>query len=327
MSACRICGNLEGNRAHVGRERMFGLGEEFVYDECARCGCLQIREVPEDLGRYYPDDYYSKSEPRHPHRPDWILKVRRRKLRHLLGEGDRLGAVLAAISGPERIPPWMKGVPVRHDDRILDVGCGSGEMLLSLARRGFTRLEGVDPFIDGDLAWPIGGRVKHGERSDLEGPYDLVMMHHSFEHMAEPLEVLRQARRILSDGGRVIARIPVATAWAWREYGEHWVALDAPRHLFLHTEDSMRRLAVASGFRIERVVYDSTSFQFWGSEQYRLGIPLMDARSHHVDPKRSPFGKAQIAEWERRAEELNRRGEGDTAAFYLVPDGKQGILK
>ena len=106
----------------------------------------------------------------------------------------------------------------------------------------------------------------------------------------------------------MICRIPVATAWAWREYGEHWVALDAPRHLFLHTEDSMRRLAVASGFRIERVVYDSTSFQFWGSEQYRLGIPLMDPRSHHVDPKRSPFGKAQIAEWERRAEELNRRG-------------------
>ena len=42
MAACRICGNVEGNREHVGQERMFGLGEEFVYDECARCGCLQI---------------------------------------------------------------------------------------------------------------------------------------------------------------------------------------------------------------------------------------------------------------------------------------------
>jgi hypothetical protein len=36
-----------------------GLREEFEYFECSKCGCLQIEEVPLDLSKYYPDNYYS----------------------------------------------------------------------------------------------------------------------------------------------------------------------------------------------------------------------------------------------------------------------------
>jgi hypothetical protein len=57
---CRICENSENNRLHRAREMMFGLRDEFDYLECARCGTLQIADVP-DLSRYYPQDYYSLS--------------------------------------------------------------------------------------------------------------------------------------------------------------------------------------------------------------------------------------------------------------------------
>ena len=63
-AACRICGNASDNRAHVAREMMFGTRERFDYVECARCGCLQIRDVPADLSPYYPADYYSLAAPR-----------------------------------------------------------------------------------------------------------------------------------------------------------------------------------------------------------------------------------------------------------------------
>src|SRR5438270_8108508 len=59
MSDCRICGNGQDNRAYTAHEMHLGLGEPFEYFQCVQCGCLQIREVPQDLSKYYPQNYYS----------------------------------------------------------------------------------------------------------------------------------------------------------------------------------------------------------------------------------------------------------------------------
>lgn len=55
---CRVCDNGSGNRLHRVREMLQGKRDEFDYLECASCGTLQIREVPE-LGPYYEGGYYS----------------------------------------------------------------------------------------------------------------------------------------------------------------------------------------------------------------------------------------------------------------------------
>src|SRR5262245_30781001 len=55
---CEVCGHTAGNKALVAREMMFGWKDEFEYVECGACGCLQLSNVPLDLNRYYPDDYY-----------------------------------------------------------------------------------------------------------------------------------------------------------------------------------------------------------------------------------------------------------------------------
>src|SRR5215212_7226945 len=59
---CRVCGNSSGNRVHRAREMFAGTRDEFDYVECAACGTLQIREVP-DLRPYYSGDYYSRRPP------------------------------------------------------------------------------------------------------------------------------------------------------------------------------------------------------------------------------------------------------------------------
>src|ERR1035437_10368943 len=60
---CRICGNSTDNRSFIARERMLGLGDEFEYFECSNCLCLQISEIPKDIDRYYPANYYSYKQP------------------------------------------------------------------------------------------------------------------------------------------------------------------------------------------------------------------------------------------------------------------------
>jgi len=294
---------------------MFGLGDHFEYLECGQCGCLQLLDVPTDWSRYYPQNYYSF---RMPHEGPVRRLIKRIRARHSLGARSALGAVLVRRWGVPPFVNWIEPAHLKWDDAILDVGSGSGQVLDEMSEAGFSNLTGVDPYIAADTT--IGSRVRLLKRrlGDVSGSYDFVMMIKSFEHMEDPEARLMEAARLLPVGRMLLLQIPVAGNAAWREYGADWVQLDPPRHLFIHSEESIRILAARTGFAVRRVRYDSDGFQFWGSEQYRRGIPLRDARSHAVNPSRSPFSPKEIAEYGRRAKELNSRGEGDLASFYLV---------
>jgi predicted SAM-dependent methyltransferase len=135
--------------------------------------------------------------------------------------------------------------------------------------------------------------------------------------MPDPLAVLKQINRLLKPNRYLLIRIPVASSFAYRKYGADWAQLDAPRHLFLHTLKSLHLLATDSGFQVKAIVYDSTEFQFWASEQYVADISLLDNRSYFTDPKNSLFSTDQITDFKRAARELNRRNDGDSACFYL----------
>lgn len=283
---------------------MFGTRQTFVYMECGHCGCLSLLTVPNDLSQYYGNSYYSiRSESRF---RQW---VRRHPTSYWIAHA------LVRRQWPQ-IPPWW---PRTHTDRslaVLDIGCGKGDLLLHLQSLGFSRLLGIDPFIPAEVTHR-GLKILRQPLSQVSGHHDVIVMNHSVEHMPVPRDVFINVRRLLSDDGVAIIRTPVASSWAWREYGTDWVQLDPPRHLFVHTEKSIRELAEAADLTVERVVYDSTAFQFWGSEQYRLDIPLTAPRSFATAPRASIFTQAAIREFGRRAVDLNRNAQGDQACFYL----------
>lgn len=316
-SQCRICGNDSEHRTYVAKEMMFGIGTEFEYLECGRCGCLQIAEVPEDLARYYPEDYYSFSRLPVPAVTGLGFFLKRRRMQHLLGEESAIGRLATLVFGEPHLSTWLAPTGVRLDSRILDVGCGGGRLLLSMFENGFTDLTGVDPYVREDIRYASGVHVYRRELAEIEGPFDLVMMHHSFEHLPDQQDTLARLHERLAPGGVVLLRVPTVSSRAWSEYGTDWVQLDAPRHLYLHSVQSLELLAKASGFEVGRIDYDSTSFQFWGSEQYRRGITLRDARSYAVSPEGSAFSQAEIDAWERESEALNRAGQGDQLCLYL----------
>jgi len=82
----------------------------------------------------------------------------------------------------------------------------------------------------------------------------------------------------------------------------------------------MRLAAERSGFRVYHVEFDATGFDYWGSEQYLMDIPLTDQRSGWLRPDRPGgdlFSPEQLAAFERQAAEDNARGSGGQACFYL----------
>lgn len=300
---------------------MFGTREPFDYFECARCGCLQIGCYPKDMQKYYPPHYWDFESQRMPVAPGntglraWI---RRRTTQYwLASRPDPVGRMVAAGRPIPRHITWLRRAGVRDlDIRVLDVGCGIGDRLQALWSSGLRRLEGLDPFIETDIHYPSGVSVFKKTVFEHTGEYDLVMLHHSFEHMPNQLSVLRKLNRLVAPSGTLLLRIPVA-AQAWREYGADWVQIDAPRHFYLHTLTSMNVLAADAGFRIARIYFDSNSFQFWGSEQYRRDIPLYDPRSLEFGPEKSVFSRKDIDEFTRRSQEWNDASIGDQACFYL----------
>ena len=309
---CRLCGHQNNHVTHVAQEMMFGLEESFTYFECDSCGCLQIAHIPEDMSPYYPSNYYSLAA-RDSGPPSGWRKV-----------WDRSSAVFS-LKGPNHWLPavkhreiyeWLKNAEVNFDSSILDVGCGSGALLLRLRNDGFTHLTGYEPHIPEPLSYE--GNVKvHNQVDQVEGTFDLVMLHHSLEHMPDQHSAFKRLAGWVKPGGKLLLRIPVYPNAAWDEYGVHWFQLDAPRHFYLHSEESLRLVAAKAGFEDFWVHYDSKGSQFWASEQYKQGITHRAPTSHAESPKDSIFSAEQLREYDRKSQEANRANHGDAACFLF----------
>lgn len=235
---CRICG-AEGNfDTYLVREMMQGTREEFCYFACDRCKCLQIDTIPENLGDYYGKDYYSFQVPEE---PDMEFKV-----------------------------------PVFHSQKVLDVGCGGGAWLVQKAMQGWSNLYGCDPYLEKGRRYGQRVTIHNCSIHEMkgEGTFDIIRMDDSFEHMADPREVLQSARRLLKQDGILYMDIPTYPNIAFERYGPHWYQLDAPRHIFLHSQESIQWLGKASGMKVFKIQYNANDSQFVRSWFYQHGVPF-----------------------------------------------------
>ena len=286
---------------------MFGTRESFTYHECDGCGSLYLAAVPENLSRYYPPDYYSfQVRPR----PPWRIALEQRRFRASLGFPTWLGQVLCWFLGSPPFPAslWRQGIKL--DARVLDVGCGGGDRLVQMQLAGYQHLTGIDPYLERDCD-RAGIQLLKQEIDTLSGEFDLIMMHHSLEHIATPQNTLSHVRRLLAPQGLALIRVPVAQSQAHLEYGVNWVEWDAPRHLVIPSADGMKILAERSGLHLRQTVYDGNTLQFYGSELYRQGVTLRGTQPRHY------FTRNQMRVFARRARECNAAGRGGRAAFYL----------
>ena len=313
VNKCRICDNIENLEQYVLKEMMYGTQEEFEYFRCSDCGCMQIKKFPVNIEKYYPDNYLSFSK------RSLIKKylVKKRDLYAMNGK-DLLGRVLTIVFGYPDFYPWFSQAILRRNDFILDIGCGKGELLFNLKNAGFKNLLGIDPYIEKDIVYNEELKILKRELHQItDSTFDWVMFHHSFEHLKNPVKTFELLRDVVKKGGNILIRIPVIDSYAWEIYKTDWVQLDPPRHFFIHTKKSIKYLADKFGFKIQKIIYDSTALQFFGSEQYKRGIPLMDKKSHWINPKGSIFNRDELKEFKENAEELNKKKNGDSACFFL----------
>ena len=318
VSACPACGGA-GGAALPAQDRMHPLPGTFASRRCTGCGSLFLdpAPLPETLAAHYPDSYAAWGDESGPPPPPRGL---RRVARRALVAGGPLGSVasrgLARLTGIETFALVRDATGPRA---VLDVGCGNGVTLDSYARLGW-RTAGIDA---GERAVALARLRGHEAVVGLfpetapTGPFGLVLLVHSLEHLPDPVAALGRARELLAPGGRVFVATPNAGGTVARRFGEHWWQIDAPRHLVVLTAAGLRAAGTRAGLIIERLHTHSVPMGPLVSRR------LADDPGFHVEDWRS--------EDETRAELLRAyagsllcdlAGRGDNLHAVLAPAGR-----
>lgn len=257
LSPCPVCDCRAANALFA----IEGLPHRLL--KCDDCGLGRLTPLPtpEELRAFYPSEYYGSPGA---------------KFEPLTEAVIRFVGTVHVMSLSRSLPPQA---------RILDVGCGRGVLLSSLADRGYavhgmdvseTAVAGADPRAQITVA-PCLTQCNYPDQH-----FDQVILWHVLEHLTNPREVLVEIRRILKPGGQVIVAVPNFSSLQANWSGPDWFHLDLPRHLFHFPVGGLRQILERSGFSI--------------------------AREQHFSLRQNPFGWVQSA--------FNRRDKRSRNALY-----------
>lgn len=206
-------------------------------EACTTCGLLLQNPQPSDetLREIYDAGYFIGSG----NEPDLADQFKRAKRATARLQLDEIAAYLREIGGD---PPGQ---------RLIEIGCGHGNMLIEARARGFD-VQGVEFSADAAAVAnaSLGGRVQVGsiESADLPADhFDVCIAADVIEHVREPRLFLDRARGLLKPGGVIFIATPSLDSWSSKVLGRHWMEYK-PEHLYYFNRETLARLVNDVGF-------------------------------------------------------------------------------
>jgi SAM-dependent methyltransferase len=223
---CLLCGSADCELLIEQPNRACVLPCRIV--SCRQCGLAYTNPRPTraSIGYFYPADYS-------PHQ-------------------DRCRGMRPGGRSP--FAALLTGLP---RGKLLDFGCGAGDLLRLLHQRGWdvTGLDAsscvVRTIRERFGLHALAGTLPHPDLSP--GSFDAITMAESLEHVHDPLGALRAARCLLKPGGRIVVSVPNLAGLPFRWFGTSWIGLDTPRHLTHFTPGTLGHALQVAGFRVERM--------------------------------------------------------------------------
>ena len=141
--------------------------------------------------------------------------------------------------------------------RLLDVGCGAGDFLVTMSRLYPPwQLAGIEASPQAaDYARERGLSVAHTTLEDARetnAPVNVVTLWNVLEHLADPVAMLRRIEQWLAPGGFLCLAVPVHDSWAARVFGKYWAGWELPRHFYMFDQATIISTLDAGGFTVVR---------------------------------------------------------------------------
>lgn len=258
-ASCSLCGGDSTELVFEVEEQITGDHEKFRIVKCKRCGLVYVNPRPckGDITSYYPAETYDAHQ----------LVGQRRNFRRCLktlvweslpGYSRRTGIfkrILGRLLGAILLRHVEIVVPFKENGRILDVGCGNGELIGWMKEYGWDTY-GVDVGKKAcEIAEKQGLKAFCGRLHEAGYPpeyFDVIAISHVLEHVHDPLALLRECNRVLKEDGLLILAAPNFGCFDCQLFGKSWYGIDAPRHLYHFTLDTLDAILNCAGFQVSK---------------------------------------------------------------------------
>lgn len=280
QTECAVCGRADASTV-LSIPAAGGCPETRIV-QCGTCGLRRLtpRPGPAALAAFYGSDYNA-----------FAGRMRSGSKQRVW---DRLRDARARPQGhdPGLLERWILGsfaewafdinVPLQHAAgvRVIDVGCGFGDLLIYLTSRGCDTL-GVD--LDpraAEQAKRDGVEIRIGDLVDLQLPeasFDVAVMCHSLEHVPDPAADLGELARIVRPGGRLHIAVPNGASAGLRVEGRDWAHLSHPLHVWFFDSRSLSTLVERAGFRLSRTPYTTSRWHHVSNWATRMKSSPLEA--------------------------------------------------
>jgi SAM-dependent methyltransferase len=170
--------------------------------------------------------------------------------RHYCGDaGRRYHQVKRGI--PEEAIPWLGRLRaqkfstfIRSEDVVLEYGVGAGWNLAQLRCRrklGFDVADGVEAVVRASgIEFVADTKVIAGETADV------VLCHHTLEHVLHPPEALAEMRRLLKPQGQLLLYVPLEREARY----ERFLRDEPNHHLYSWNVQTLGNLVEETGFTV-----------------------------------------------------------------------------
>lgn len=191
--------------------------------------------------------------------------------------------------------PYMKNV--RATNRVLDIGCASGEFLDACAAHDW---EGY-----GLESSPIGAALaasKHPDRIHVgtldtvpwpDGWFDVVSLWDVLEHLQSPRAYVERIARLVRPGGMFCLTTPNIRSLSYGLLGPDWWVVGPNNHIYYFAPRTLTRLLTQAGFAIHAMGCFTTEAATWTHWLHypvlRRLAPLLHQASRRV-PNRLLWG-------------------------------------
>ena len=157
----------------------------------------------------------------------------------------------ARLMDIERIADLAQGQ--KNLVRLLDVGCGYGQMLYSAAMRGGKySAKGID--LDSESITygkdKLGLDLEIGTVYDIKDKFDLVTQWMVLEHTLNPGDQVKAIRDCLNNNGIYAGSVPNMGGWYAKLKGKYWYNIIPPEHINYFNNNNLTMILERNGFRI-----------------------------------------------------------------------------